>query len=205
MARIFVEGGGDRDLDARCREAFTELLRRCGFQGRMPRLVACGGRNNAYDRFCTAHQQTAGSDWVALLIDSEDPVANIEATWAHLKGRDRWEQPVGATDEQVLLMTTSMETWIIADHAALRARYSADLQAKELPALEGLESRPRQDVLRALSQATRNSRHPFRKGNESFQVLLLLDPAELARHLPSFARARRILDKNLRVTTDSRA
>lgn len=28
-----------------------------------------------------------------------------------------WDPPTGATDNQVLLMTTCMETWIVADRA----------------------------------------------------------------------------------------
>jgi hypothetical protein len=51
-ARIYVEGGGDTDfLRSRCREAVTKLLKNAGFAGRLPRLIACGSRDDAYDDF----------------------------------------------------------------------------------------------------------------------------------------------------------
>src|SRR5438034_1776349 len=83
---IYLEGGGDsRDLQIRCREGFRKLLERCSYAGRLPRLVACGGRGAAFDAFKTALGSSRKGDFVALWIDSEDQVANIEATWAHLQ------------------------------------------------------------------------------------------------------------------------
>ena len=47
---IYLEGGGDsRDLLIRCQKGFRKLLERCGYAGRMPKLVACGGRGAAFD------------------------------------------------------------------------------------------------------------------------------------------------------------
>ena len=106
---IYLEGGGDtRDLKSRCREGFHKLLLRCGFAGRMPHLVACGGRDAAFDDFKTGLAHAKDGDFVGLWIDSEDPMADIKATWSHLKTRDNWDKPDGATDEQVLLMTACM-------------------------------------------------------------------------------------------------
>ena len=102
MSTIYLEGGGDStQLKIRCREGFRKLLAKCGFAGRMPRLVACGGRGAAFDHFKTAHETAIAGEYVALLIDSEDPMADIEAAWAHLKARDGWDQPLGASDAQV--------------------------------------------------------------------------------------------------------
>ncbi len=75
-ARIYLEGGGDRpEGKARCREGFRKLLEKCGLTGRMPRLVASGSRNTAFDNFNTAHSKASGAEYVALLIDSENPVS----------------------------------------------------------------------------------------------------------------------------------
>lgn len=155
-AVIYLEGGGDaKDQRARCREGFSKLLDRCGFAGRMPRLVACGSRSAAYDNLKTAHKYARPGDYVAMLIDSEEPVADIEATWGHLKSRDRWTRPRGAEDDQVLLMTTCMETWIVADRTALAGHYGKGVQKSALPPLVDLEERARQDVQQALMHATR--------------------------------------------------
>ena len=53
-------------------------MERCGFKGRMPKIVACGGRDQAYSKFRIA---LSGADKdVFLLVDSEDPVRDINKT-----------------------------------------------------------------------------------------------------------------------------
>jgi hypothetical protein len=195
---IYLEGGGDSEyLKRRCREGFHKLLERCGYAGRLPKLVARGGRAAAFDAFKTALASARKGDFVALWIDSEDPLGDIEATWNHLKARDHWEKPEGATEEQVLLMTTRMETWIVADRATLAEHYGSGLQKSALPALHNLEERARDAIQNALTHATRNCSNAYTKGKRSFEVLGQLDPATLNRYLPSFVRVRRILDASL--------
>lgn len=197
-AVIYLEGGGDsKDLHIRCREGFRRLFEKCGLSGRMPRLFACGGRAAAYDDFKTGHENSPPTDYVALLVDSEDPVGDVEATWQHLTHRDSWQRPSGADDDQVLLMTTSMETWIVCDRATLTQHYGAHLQLGALPALIDLETRSRDNVREALIHATRNCPNAYAKGKRAFEVLARLEPASLEPHLPSFARVRRILDARL--------
>ena len=71
---VFVEGGGDsKELHVRCREGFSKLIGKAGFRGRMPRIVACGGRQHAFDMFLTAIDKGQYSHPI-LLVDSEDPV-----------------------------------------------------------------------------------------------------------------------------------
>lgn len=197
-AWIYVEGGGDsKELHARCREGFRTLLEKCGFAGRMPRLVACGGRAAAYDDFKVAHANNPPADYVAMLVDSEDPVADIEATWQHLNRRDGWEKPGGANDDQVLLMTTCMETWIVCDRATLIQHYGVQLQQAALPALIDLETRSRDSVRDALIHATRDCSNGYAKGKRAFEVLTRLNPSALQLNLPSFGRVRRILEARL--------
>jgi len=197
-ATIYLEGGGDsKELHARCREGFRKLLESSGFAGRMPRLVACGGRGEAYDDFKVAHREAGPAEYVALLIDSEEPVANLETTWEHLRQRDGWRTPSGAADRQVLFMTTCMETWIISDRQALAEHYGQALQASALPPLDDLEQRPRYDVQDRLVQATQRCPHAYAKGKRSFAILGMLDPVTLESHLPSFSRVRRILKDSL--------
>ena len=195
---IYIEGGGDRaDGRARCRAGFRQLLENCGFKGRMPRLIICGSRNSAYDDFRDAHENGGTADYIALLVDSEEPVSDINAPWNHLRQRDGWPRPPGADDEQVLLMTTCMETWIVADRDTLAAHYGQCLQTSALPPTDNLESRRRDDVQRSLEHATRECPQPYAKGPHSFAILGRLNPNTLAPLLPSFRRARQILDARL--------
>jgi hypothetical protein len=197
-ATIYLEGGGDSsELHVRCREGFRKLLENCGFRGRLPRLVACGGRGATFDSFCVAEAQKGPGDFVAMLIDSEEPMADLEKAWDHLRIRDHWDRPEGASDDQVLLMQTCMETWIVADRAALQEHYGEELQESALPSLVNLETRQRHAIQDALIRATKNCTNAYRKGKRSFEVLAELDPRTLAANLPSFVRMIRILSEKL--------
>jgi hypothetical protein len=90
-ARIYLEGGGDsKDLHIRCRQGFRRLLDNAGFKGRLPRLTARGGRDAVFGNFQTGHATKGNSGYVALLIDSEEPLGDLEAAWQHLHRRDGW-------------------------------------------------------------------------------------------------------------------
>lgn len=200
-ATLFVEGAakGQRDckyLQVRCRESFHKLIGKCGVP-RNPAIKVCGGRDQAYKNFTTAHLNAAAGDYVAMLVDSEDPMADIEQAWAHLKIRDNWNKPSNATDEQVLLMSTCMETWIASDRPVLRQHYGANLQESALPSLHDMESRNRHTIQDALVQATQNCKNAYQKGLRSFEILEMLNPVELRKHLPSFVRCERLLREKL--------
>ncbi len=198
-AHLYIEGAESKEDQVRCREAFRTVIGKLGFAAgrRMPRLTACGGRNSAFDDFKTAHAQSKRGDYIAMLVDSEDPVVDGEQTWSHLKTRDNWDKPAGAEDEQVLLMTTCMETWIVADRETLRAHYGHRLQESALPPINDLESRGRHDVQDKLVRATRNCSNAYSKGKRSFEVVGKLEPEALKEHMNSFRRMERVLIKRL--------
>jgi len=195
-SRLYLEGGGDsKEGRIRCREGFRKLLEQSGFLGKLPRLTACGGRANVFDDFKTS-LASRNNGFVAMLIDSEDPLEDLERAWDHLKRRDGWVNPPGATDEQVFFMTTCMETWIVADRIALRDYFRATLHESALPSLVDLEKRERGDILKQLTHATRDCSNAYSKGRCSFEVLGKLNPSAL-NVLPSFARMVRILKEKL--------
>lgn len=199
-ARIYLEGGGDtKEGRARCREGFRKLMENCGFAGRMPRLVACGSRTAAFDDFKTANDQRDGDAYVGLLVDSEEPVADVNQPWQHVERRvgDQWARPKDVTDEQLLLMTTSMETWLAVDRETLRSSFGPRFNEMALPAAQGIEQRDRQSIFAALRNASANCPSPYAKGPKSFELLGKLKPDILDQHLLSFRRARQILNDKL--------
>ncbi|MDQ7821984.1 MAG: DUF4276 family protein [Candidatus Eremiobacteraeota bacterium] len=200
-AHIYLEGGGDsKELHTRCREGFRRLIENCGFRGRMPRLIACGSRDSAFEDFKRAHGAGASDEYIALWIDSEEPMEDINRAWEHLHNVttvSKWEKPDGAEDNQVLFMTTCMETWIIADRATLKEHYDKSLLESALPPLDNLEQRSRHEVQEDLAHATWNCSNSYKKGRRSFDLLGKLTPAVLEHHLPSFVRVRRILADRL--------
>ena len=94
-AHLYIEGAESKEDQIRCREGFRKLLEKAGFAGRMPRLSACGGRDSAFGDFQTAHAKAKSGHFVAMLVDSEDPVTDVEKPWVHLKTRDNWDKPTG--------------------------------------------------------------------------------------------------------------
>lgn len=167
--------------------AFRQVLEKIGFQGSLPRLTASGSRNEAFSDFVSAFNNKKPGDVLVLWVDSEDPVESPENAWAHLHQRDGWKPPDGATEKQVLLMVTSMETWIVADRANLRGFFGAQFNEKKLPALnDALEDRNRRDVFEALQAATRSCSKQYQKGEISFHLLGKLDVEVLRSYLAGF-------------------
>jgi len=197
-AHLYIEGAESKEDQIRCREGFRKLLEKSGFAGKMPRLSACGSRNSAFDDFKTAFANVKGGHFVAMLIDSEDPVTDADQTWAHLKNRDNWEKPKGVDNRQVLFMTTCMESWIVADRETLKQHYGHKLQESALPPLtDNLERLGRSDVYEKLATATRECSNAYKKGKRSFVVLGELNVSVLESLLPSFARIKKILSERL--------
>ena len=157
----------------------------------MPRIVACGGRNDAYDSFKTAHAQGRGA--AMLLVDAEGPVTAVRP-WEHLKARDNWEPPSGATDDQCHLMVQVMESWFLADADALGLYYGQGFRGQALPHNASVEDVPKQDVLDGLQRATRGvSKGSYSKGKHGFEILATLDPTKVKNASPYADRLIRAL------------
>jgi hypothetical protein len=203
--KLYVEGGGrSKEHQARCREGFSKLIGKAGFTGRMPAIVAGGSRNDAYRAFTIA-QRGQGDVYPLLLVDSEDPVTAADESpdspmaWDHLARRDGWERPSIATNDQAQLMTTCMESWLIADSQTLQQHFGANFRANALPDNANLESVTRQAIQQSLLEATKDCgrQKMYRKGDASFQILAKLNPAHLERRLLHFRRFLQTLERCL--------
>ena len=173
-AKLFVEGGGEHAREFR--RGLGTFMEKAGAAGKMPRIVICGPRNNAYDRFRTAH---ANGEVAILLVDAEKPVTAV-GPWEHLKGRDNWDRPAGTTDQQCHLMVQVMESWFLADMSALVSYYGQGFRRQALPQDPNIEDVSKPDVNNGLDQATRaTQKGPYSKGKHSFEILERLDPAKV--------------------------
>jgi hypothetical protein len=199
--RLYAEGGGDgKDLKIRCQQGFHKLFQRAKELSRTPEIVACGGRQQAYDRFLTAHANR-GNDYIGLLIDSEDPVEDLNKPWQHLSTRagDSMPRPNDVADDQALLIQTCIETWMVADRASLRSHYRPDcFRENALLPLEGIETRDRHSIQASLVSATKACKNSYEKNKRSFELLGNLDPEFLKENLSDFARVHRILQRKLK-------
>ena len=188
--KLFVEGGGDaKTLKIACRKGFRCFVERAGLGGRMPGIVACGSRQDAYRSFRTALQ--SGDGFPILVVDAEEPLT-AAGPWEHLHHRDRWIRPNPATDEQCHLMVQVMESWFLADKPALALFYGQGFRESSLPQNPSVEQIAKADVLNGLDRATRyTTKGRYRKGSLSFDILGSIDPGAVEQAAPY---ARRLLE-----------
>ena len=186
---IYVEGGGSsKELKTACRRGFRKFIEKAGLVGNMPKIVACGSRGNAYQSFKKAAAGENGT--AALLVDAEAPVKG-SSSWQHLKITASWDRPDGATDTQCHLMVEVMESWFLADVAALQSFYGQEFRPQDLPKNPEIENVSKQDVLVGLAQATRDTKN-YKKGSSSFQILERLDTDKVRKasvHANNFIQA----------------
>lgn len=182
--KLYVEGGGDHNktLDTQCRRGFSEFVRKAGLEGRMPRVVACGGRRRAFDSFRTAHENAGSSDYPMLLVDSEAPVT-AKDPWDRVRRRrgDEWERPAGASVDQLHFMVQAMEAWFHADKGALQEYYGKDFRADALSPRSDIEGVAKKALLDGLKQATKEClKGEYSKGEHSFEIVERIDPKKAA-------------------------
>ena len=200
MVTIYVEGGGDtRELKSRCRQGFSKFFRQAGLEGRMPRVVACGGRDNAYDKFCHSLDTSVDGHVAILLVDSEEGVGQGVKPWSHLKKRDGWKKPSGATDNQAQLMVQCMEAWFLANRECLEEFFGGNFTQTALPGSKDIEGIAKADVMAGLKKATRRSGKSYNK-RRSFDLLAKIYPQKVADASPHVQRLLDFLDRVSRTT-----
>jgi hypothetical protein len=156
--RIYVEGGGDNDSKADLRNGFEIFLgemRSLAAKRRIRlNIVACGGRDSAFDDFRIALETKEPSSYVILLVDSESPVAH-ENPWEHLIKEDGWN--CGFYESTLChFMVQTMETWIIADAEKLAEYYGKGFRMDALPTHE-LESIRKYNLYKALIKSSKKT------------------------------------------------
>ena len=180
--KVYVEGGGNvQELRTKCRKGFSSFFAKANMAGRMPRVIACGSRENAYDKFRTALGSANQQEFVILLVDSEGAVAEGTGPWTHLRTRDNWQRPDGAADGNAHLMVQCMEAWFLADKDGLVAFFGPGFNRSALPRNPEIEQVAKTDVLDGLKGATRQckSTGEYGKGRHSFEILSEIDPAKV--------------------------
>jgi hypothetical protein len=154
---LYVEGGGDHNsiLGSQCRKAFSKLFEKAEVIDR-PTVRPKGGRVQAFRAFYK--ELTIGKNHTWLLVDADELAPALKPgetanPWAHVKARDQWDKPSGATDEQLHLMSVTMETWLVCDREALRKQCS-QINATKLPAVNrSLEAKSKEAINKALDDA----------------------------------------------------
>lgn len=185
--KIYIEGGGDQaSLKTKCRKAFSKFFEKAGFKGKMPGVIACGSRNEAYSDFCTAVKISDKTGTIPfLLVDSEELLApEIDNhPWHHLEERDGWQKPAGIEEHQTHMMVQCMEAWFLADKKAVETYFGSGFNINHLPQNSNIEAINKKDLLDGLNRAARNTKKEgYSKSRHSFDILESLDASLVIKH-----------------------
>ena len=175
---IYIEGGGDSaKLHQIFRTGWRDFFTSAELTGRLPTLVRCGDRANAFRRFSVAVREAGDNELPILLVDSEGPVRDGQSTWEYLRDNDGWRRPAGADDNQAFLMVQAMEAWLLADRDALREYFGRGFNENRLPRQTDPERVPKDDLAPALERASADCRRQYAKGPVSFEILGMVNAA----------------------------
>ena len=190
---IYVEGGGVGDPSlTNCRKGFGKFFERLLPGKDRVKVVACGGRSEAFRNFKMAHERVKPGDYVILLVDSEEPVEPHVSPWDYLrKGKEtngRSLRPL--TDDQVHLMVQCMEAWFMADREAVVEHFDKGLKTDDLPSpVNGdIERISKANITAALEKAARKvgkargtEKQGYHKVQDGFPLLEVIDPEKVCR------------------------
>jgi hypothetical protein len=184
--KLFVEGGGNnKAAQIDLRKSFTQLVGRVLVDRPKPKIIAAGGRSQAFHEFS---KEKRGQNEALLLVDSEEVVPSGTGPWEHVRMRagDRWEKPHEATDTDLHFMATCMEAWIVADAKKLSAHYGVGCKA--LPQWPDVERVDKDALMAALDTATRGSRKGAYRKSHGWDLVGALDRATIEARAEYWAR-----------------
>lgn len=185
---IYIEGGGDRNhhLETSFRRAWRSFFQKAGLGGSMPRIVRGGTRNRTFELFSININNPAPDRIPLLLVDSESTVKKSHSVWEHLQTHDGWSKPAGTGDEHAFLMVQTMDSWLLADRAALQKYFGKGFKEDAIKQWPELEEVPKATIIEALRKATANCSKPYAKGKVSFELLQRINPSHVEAKCPHF-------------------
>ena len=181
--RIYFEG------DARLRPGFHKFLSQIVQAARARRccvdLIATGGTPVQDFRDGLRTHQNA---WNILLLDSDMPFNGSLVELCHSKSLDP------SREASVFWMVQIMESWFLADLAALRAYYGNSLQEEDLRGNPRVEDRPKEDVYYGLKSATQETkRGEYHKTKHAPSLLAAVEVSLVRAAAPNCDRMFRII------------
>jgi len=110
-----------------------------------------------------------------------------------LHDRDGWQTKL-FDDAHCHLMVQMMESWLIADGAALRKFYGQEYKENAIPKNPDVEQLEKSVIMAALKDATRNtSKGEYHKTRHGFKILGQLEVSKIRNAAPHCDRLFKIL------------
>jgi hypothetical protein len=198
--KVYVEGGGDTvQGQARLRQAFGKFLenyfRRNGRFENRPSFDPSGSREQTVAAYKNGLRDRP-SERSMVLIDSEAPKDIATDSWAFLRelanssnpDKFQWtHRPPSAREDDLHFMVQSMETWLVADLAALKKHYGPKYQTARVANLSNRrieEMSPSQTVAAIKDGAGDCPNREYRKTVDGPAVLANAEPDRVAHRCP---------------------
>lgn len=179
--KIYLEGAGDyKEQKAALRRGMGDFLGSLKQSANEKNIafdvVACGGRQKAFEAFKDAFEKQSTGTLVTLLVDAEEAV--ISTPRRHLIDRDKWSLN-GVAEDAVHLMTQTMETWIVADPEAVESYYEQHF-VPCLPKGDDLEKVPKVRIEDLLERATKQTQKgKYHKTEHAPKLFALINPLKV--------------------------
>ena len=180
--RIYFEG--NRDLKRGFHSFFSKLHDLARSKNCQVRWISTGGKPvpDYRDALCT-HPNA----WNVLLKDSDRPDSG-----RLFQELSRQEKLNASLADSVFWMVQVMESWFLADSEALGKYYGQGLKARLLRANPEVEQIRKEDVLRKLRTATKDTQKgEYDKRKHAPDLLSRIDPERVSKASPN---CRRIFD-----------
>jgi hypothetical protein len=91
---------------------------------------------------------------------------------------DGWRRPDWANARQLYLMVQFVETWLLTDPDGLAAYFKDGFRGDKLPRTN-LEGREKEEIERALAEATRNTKKGVYRHGQAHEILEHVQPTRL--------------------------
>jgi hypothetical protein len=197
---LYVEGGGDtRALQAPARQGMQQFLTLMGYQGKLPKVVFCGGRSEALRDFSIAQQKAGSGTEILLLVDSEGPLPPQAKPSQYLGSRDGWSPPNNVSEENIHFMVQVMESWFLTQTEVFTAHFGGCLQRSRLPGVPpaGPEGVAKATMLKGVADAAADCPKGYEKRRDGFELLGKLQREPLETKCPYAQRFLKRMDSLL--------
>ena len=100
---IYIEGGGKtKQLHSELRHGFKTLFEKAGFSDKLPKVVACGSRNDAFGDFKTAFKKKKEDDLETTSLESIDKATLYDGLKKATKNTSKGEYGKGQHSFKIL-------------------------------------------------------------------------------------------------------
>ena len=172
--RIYFEG--DVALRPGFHRFLNEIVEAARSRQCRCRPIATGA--TPVEDFCDA-LQTHREAWNVLLLDSDGPIEGPLGDLCRAKGID------ASQEESVFWMVQVMESWFLADIAALKAYFGNAFREGSVRWNPKVEEIPKADIIARLNKASGRRYH---KTKDAVKLLAMIDPAKVRRAAPNCER-----------------